>query len=151
PAQLPVPVVPQPTIVRVFVPINAERIIFIIMNPDTNDIQGTTEPRVEVEQVTSQTDALGSVGGTNSQYQIPSPKPESEAEKLARLKLLSYYAEIDADQKARMDLARLDGIADDDELRAYALRLWGKNEYARETAIREEAVAAGVKGHELFP
>ncbi len=39
PSRLPVPVEPQPTIVRVHVPINAERIIFIIMQgtPDQDD------------------------------------------------------------------------------------------------------------------
>jgi hypothetical protein len=142
PSRLPVPVEPQPTIVRVFVPINAERIIFIIM-PNESNPEWT--PLVEAQEATSQTNPLGSA------YQIASPKQDPEGEKLAALKLLSYYAETDADQKARKDLARLDGIADDDELRAYAQRLWGRNEYAREAGIREEAVAAGVKGHELFP
>jgi hypothetical protein len=45
----------------------------------------------------------------------------------------------------------LDGIADDEELRAYAQSLWVRSEYAREAAVREEAVAAEIKGHELFP
>ena len=40
PSRLPVPVVPQPTIVRVFVPTNAERIIFIV-------IQGAQDPDEE--------------------------------------------------------------------------------------------------------
>jgi hypothetical protein len=47
PSKLPVPVEPQPTVVCVFVPTKAERIIFIIMEP--SDIQRTTEsPQIDV-------------------------------------------------------------------------------------------------------
>jgi hypothetical protein len=46
PSRLPVPVEPQPTIVRVFVPTNAERIIFIV-------IQGAQDPNEENQDITN--------------------------------------------------------------------------------------------------
>jgi hypothetical protein len=49
PSRLPVPVEPQPTIVRVFVPTNAERIIFIV-------IQGAQDPNEDEERDITKTE-----------------------------------------------------------------------------------------------
>jgi hypothetical protein len=146
PSRLPVPVEPQPTIIHVHVPINAERIIFIIMTGESDTNAASGQPPAGLlgeagQQFYRSTDGL----------QPPLLPQDKEQEKLANLQHLSYFASTDADRKARRDLARLDDIADDDELRAYAQRLWDSYGYDREAAIREEAVAAGMKGYELLP
>jgi hypothetical protein len=53
PSRLPVPVEPQPTIIRVFVPVSAERIIFIIMEA-TQDSNEEEKTRTELELVKNQ-------------------------------------------------------------------------------------------------
>src|SRR5437762_9416639 len=67
PSQLPVPVEPQPTIVRVFVPINAGRIIFIIMadNPDIN-----TEKEVIEADLSQNTDLTDGARSKQRSYHV---------------------------------------------------------------------------------
>lgn len=91
PSQLPVPVEPQPTIVRVFVPANAGRIIFIIMTDDPNIKDTSWQPPAELLIETGQQNTDGrtdqSFDGSNGQPQLPPPE-----EAIERLKQLADLA-----------------------------------------------------------
>ena len=85
PSRLPVPVVPQPTVVRVFVPSNAERIIFIIMSNIPNPGETWQPPAAEIQGAT----ADQSVDGSGSRPSLPQPE-----EVIEKLKQLAYLAGI---------------------------------------------------------
>lgn len=99
PSRLPVPVVPQPTIVRVHVPINAERIIFIV-------IQGAQDPNEENPHQQIIEMPTGQSMPTAFSF-VPSSSDTGEMKRIGRdetpLARMSRYGE----RQARQDIGRI--------------------------------------------
>ncbi len=117
PSRLPVPVEPQPTIVRVFVPTNAERIIFIIMTDDPS----TNEARKMIEADLSQTtDDLHPTDGSRSQqgsYYVEERDP---------FHFTKAYAGNEAERQATEDWELQEVKSDPDDLHNAAMKSWRK-------------------------
>jgi hypothetical protein len=128
PSQLPVPVEPQPTIVRVYVPINAERIIFIIMTDTQNPsaAQGMIEPKVV-------TDPLA----------IPERKQDTDETQRLNEQFFNtrWKAEGEARSLARRDHSRRETRSNTD-LQEIAKRVWDRT-YWKDSEIRDETKIAG--------
>jgi hypothetical protein len=102
--------------------VNAERIIFIVMEFDENGRES------------------GRIVEVNNTNYLPEKKQDPFA-------MLEVYAEIDAEEKAKTDLKRQEDLTPDSELGEYADEIAFR--YIRNQAIVAEAVALGKKSSEI--
>jgi hypothetical protein len=109
PSRLPVPVEPQPTIVRVFIPAHAERIIFIIMSNTPNPGEPWQPPAAEIQGAT----ADQPVDGSTSRRLPPDPFHFTKA-----------YAGNDAERQAAEDWDLQEVKSDPDDLHDSAMKAW---------------------------